>query len=570
MRKQLKAIAASPGIGAGRLLINREEQASVTWEPNAENRSAERERFAFAVQQFAGSLRQKARQIAPVVGQEQADILLFQAQLAEDPYLQAQVDARIAVFQTAEQALDGVVQQLLRSFRASENSLTSMRAADIQDVRDGLLRRLAGLSDDELTQLPPGTILVAKTLTASTMSVLDRDRVAGLVLCTGGRASHVAILARSMGIPAIVGMSDVMKWAKSGELAVMDGDSGELILSPGEEEWETWKHRQEAARADRDGLRAFSGRKTRTADGKPIVLGVSIGQREAFPWAEDCDGVGLLRTEFLFLQRASLPDEEEQYRCYRDIAAALKGKPLVIRTLDIGGDKQLSGLQTGEEENPALGCRGVRFSVEQPEPFLAQLRAILRCAARAPARILVPMITGVKELRWVRECVARCEEELAHRGLEYGKNVPVGAMIETPAAALTADLMAGEADFFSIGVNDLTQFTMAVDRGSSRVSGLYSYYDPAMLRTVRNVIAAGKAAGLPVTMCGQAGEDPLYIPLLLAFGLERFSVQTPMLLSVRRWLSLWSMEEASRLAEEALALETEGEVLALLQERARV
>ena len=571
MRKLLRGIAASSGIGVGQVLVYRTEKLD-GFKPKITDRTAELQRFHGAAERYCRQLQQRAERLRSVTGQGQGDILLAQIEIVRDPNLTGQVEGMISQFRSAEYAWDAVCQQWFGNFLRADNEMTRLRAADVQDVRDGLLRLLLGLPEADLSQLSPGTVLVAGELPPSAITALDPEAVAGIVLCRGGRASHVAILARAMDIPTVVGAAEAVAWARNGEWAVVDGTEGQAYLSPSQEELADWRVRQARALRDREVLRRYIGLPAQTADGKPLRLEASIGSESEALLAEEmgCDGVGLLRTEFLYLDRPTLADEEEQFQTYRRMVQIAGGKPVVIRTLDIGGDKRLPSLRWEREENPALGCRAIRFSRREGELLRTQMRAILRAGAEGDARLLLPMLTGLEELRWAREQLERSKRELLARGERFREDLPMGTMVETPAAALVADLLAKEADFISIGTNDLTQYTMAVDRENPRIAYLYSYYDPALLRSIQRIIACGRRAGKPVCMCGQAAADPLFLPLLLAFGLEEFSVQPSVLLSTRRCLSLWSQAEANVLAGRAMELETEEEVRRLLEERRRM
>ncbi len=571
MRKILRGIAASPGIGVGRVMVYRTEKID-GFKREIQDRQAELERLHFAVDSYCQRLQEKAERITPVAGEDQAEILLVQIEIARDPYLTGQVEGRIAAFQSAEFALDSVMNQWAFNFMGSDNEVIRLRAADVQDVRDGLLRVLMGLPEADLSTLTPGTVLVAGDLPPSAISALDPTAVAGLILSRGGRASHAAILARAMGIPTVVGASDAIAWARNGEWAVVDGTEGEGYLSPSEGELEDWRIRQERMARDREEVESFKGLPTRTGDGAAIRLTTSISSESECMVAQEmgCDGIGLLRTEYQYLERPVLPEEEEQFETYRRLARLMTGRPVTIRTLDIGSDKRLPGLSWEQEANPALGCRAIRFSRRQQELFRTQMRAILRAGAFGNVRVLLPMITGVEELRWVRGQIQECKNFLRAKQEDFLEDLPVGALVETPAAVFGADLIAREADFISIGTNDLTQYTMAVDRDDPQVATLYSFYHPAVLRAIRRTIDCARAARKPVSMCGQAAADPLLLPLLIAFGLEEFSVQPSILLSTRRRISLWTRAEANVLAGKALALETEEEVRRLLESAQRM
>ncbi len=571
MSKILRGIAASPGIGIGRIQLYSPAKITAA-KREIQDRAAELERYRFAVERFSQTLREKAERTFTKAGQERAEILQSQIAMAQDPYLKGQVEGRISAFQSAETALDAVCGLWLQNFLSSEIETTRLRAADIRDVRDGLLRILLGLPESDLSDLAPNTVLVADDLPPSAVTALNSASVAGIVLCRGGRASHSAILARAMEIPTVVGAAQATAMARNGERAVLDGTEGIALFSPSEEEMEKYRRRREEYLRNREALKFYVGQNAATADQLRIRLTANVGSESEALLAEEygCDGVGLLRSEFLYLDRPALPDEEEQFRTYRRLVQGARGKAVVIRSLDVGGDKRLSGLSWEREENPSLGCRGIRLCLREEKLFRSQLRAILRAGAYGDVRLLLPMVTGVEEIRRAKALLESCKEELNNRGVPFRDDLPIGTMAETAAASLLADLLARETDFISIGTNDLTQYTLAVDRDNPKISYLYSYYDPAMLRSIQRIISCGKAAGKPVCMCGQAAADPLFIPLLLAFGLDEFSVQPSFLLTVRHILSLWTAEDAAALAEQAMTLETEAEVHRLLEDAQRI
>lgn len=570
MEKTLHGIAVSPGLGIGRVYLYRTVRPD-TWAERAKDSAAELERYRAAAGRFCARLQKKAEHIALVAGQEQANILLSQIAMAKDPYLNGQVEGRIASSQSAEAALDAVCAAFIGEFQTAENEVTRLRAADIEDFRDGLLRILLGLPEADFSAMDSGAILIADELPPSAMTALDVHTVAGIVLCRGGKASHSAILANAMNIPTVVGAAEAVKWAVGGEWAVVDGFKGVVRLSPSREELSENRSRQAEYLRSRETLRQYAGRNAVMADGFRVRLSATVGSESAAQLAAECgcDGIGLLRSEFLYLDRAVLPGEEEQFQIYRRLAKSVGTKPLVIRALDVGGDKQLPGIRQEREDNPFLGCRGIRFCLREERLFRTQLKAILRAGADADVRLLLPMLTGLGELRRAREILEDCKRELRERGETFREDIPVGVMVETAAASLMADHLAQEADFFSIGLNDLTQYILSVDRDNAEVSHLYSHYDPALLRSVQNVVSCGRKAGIPVSACGRAAADPLFIPLLLGFGLESFSVQPSFLLSAKRTLSLWKREEAEALVRQAMTLKTESEVHRLLERNQR-
>ncbi len=566
MKMLLRGIAASPGIGIGHALVYRAVNLN-SLERDVGDLEDEYRRYRNAVERFCTLREEKAAQLKAVGAETRAAILLAQAEMIKDPYLAGQVEGRIASYRSAEAALDEVCGSVVRQFLRAENELTRERASDIRDVRDGVLRQLLGVPEVDFSNMEPDTILVADDLTPSAMTALDPSIVAGIVLCRGGRASHSAILARAMGIPTVVGAIDALAWVVNGETLVVDGIQGEAYLEPDTAEMARMQEYQERYRKNRESLRAFVRKQARTADGDIVQLMATVGsESEGFLADEDgCDGIGLLRSEFLYLDRPSLPKEEEQFQVYRRFAQRKAGGPVVIRTLDAGGDKRMPGLSWDWEKNPVLGCRAVRLSLAYPDISKVQIRALLRAGAYGDVRILLPLVTGLDEVRGFKRLVEECQAELEERGEPFRAGLPLGVMIETVAAALTVDRFAQEVDFFSIGTNDLTQYTLAVDRDNARVAHLYSYYDPALLRLLKWVVRRVQEAGKPVCLCGQAPADPLFVPLLLGLGLDCFSVQPMSLLAARGSISLWTKEEGRRILEHALGLVTEAEVHTLLE-----
>ena len=563
----LYGVAASPGIGFGHALVYREKPMG-SLEREITDVKMELERYRNAVDTFCRITEAKADRVAEMADKEQGDIIRCQAEMIRDPYLNGQVEGRIASRQSAEAALSASCDFYIDLFTASEEETTRQRAADVRDLRGSMLRLLLGLPETDFSALQPGTVLLAEELSPSAVSVLNSANVAGIVLGKGGPTSHSAILARALEIPAVLGLEDRVLDAATGETLIVDGNRGCVVFSPGQVMKSVYEGRQKDFQQLRASLRVFVGRETVTADGKRIQLGANAGSVGDATRAAGygCDGIGLLRTEFLYLDRTSQPGEEEQFHAYRQILAAMRGKRVIIRTLDVGGDKTLPYLHQPHEENPFLGCRGLRFSLREEDMFRSHLRAVLRASAYGKAQLLLPMVTGVEEVRRAREILEEEKEALRRRKVAFDENLPMGVMVETVSACLMADAFSKEADFFSLGTNDLTQYVLGVDRGNARVAHLYSYFHPAVLRLVRQVLETARRTGTKVSMCGEAAADTALTPVLLTFGLEAFSVAPVSLLPVRKAISLWTMEEAKAVTEKAMSLETEEEVQAFLKE----
>ncbi len=566
----LAGVAASPGLGIGTVMVIADpclayEVVEVT------DAEAEKSRLHGAIEAFSALTREKAEVVRERVGDAEAAILEGHVLMISDPFMVAEMDNLIDGGQCAEAALDTVCETFAVMFEAADDDLTRQRAADVRDIKSGVLCQLLGVREVDVSRVPRGTVLVTHDLVPSMTAGLDRDNVVGIVTETGGMTNHSAILARALEIPAVLAVPDAVRKLPEGAQVIVDGGEGAVVVAPDEAELAAARVRQEALRREKEALQRFVGKKTVTADGCQVELFGNIGSVEDARAVVDNDGegVGLFRTEFLFMDGGAMPTEEEQFRAYQQAALIMKGRPVIIRTLDIGGDKDIPYLGLEKEDNPFMGFRAIRYCLAREDVFRTQLRALLRASAFGDVRIMVPLVTGVEELRQVRALIRRYADEFSREGVACNKDVPVGVMIETPAAALMADALAAEADFFSIGTNDLTGYTMAVDRGNDRVRYLYSAFNPAVLRSIRSVIAAGTAAGIPVGMCGEAAADPLLIPLWISFGLTEYSVGPASILATRAAIAGWNHEEARALAEAVMGAVTPDAVLDLLKAAAR-
>lgn len=566
MRIVLEGISASPGIGIGKVLRYRERELKFNRD-KTEDSGLELERYHRAVDKFCKVIEERAELVEESLGKDQAAIIRAHVQMIRDPYMQGQIEGKIAANFPAESALESVMGTFLAMLSGADDELIRQRAADVRDIRDGMLRMLLGVPEVDLSQVEVGTILAADELTPSVTASIDPTRIAGMITKKGGRTSHSAILARALGIPAVVGVELPQTDLPNGVLTIVDGYGGKVILQPTEEEVQAYLqlHREDLAR--KLSLKGFSGKKTATKDGVTVRLAANVGTLEDAGRASEAtaEGVGLLRSEFLYLDQVSPPDEETQYSFYRKVVESADGKQVTVRTLDVGGDKEVPYFQLPPEENPFLGFRAVRYSLAEPETFRMQLRAILRAAACGPVDILIPMVTRLQEIRQVKEQLTLAKQELQAAGIPYGEKIRLGMMVETCAAVFLAEQFAAEVDFFSIGTNDLTQYVLAVDRGNPKVASIYSYFDPALLQALKKVTEAAAKAGIPVGLCGEAASDPLMTPVLLSLRLATFSVPPPSLLLIRREISLWTMEEADAVGERVFSLSTEEEVRTYLQ-----
>ena len=565
-----KGIAGSAGYGVGKVVIISDAK------PEYENRTitdtdAEIKRYDDAVAAFTEKTHAMAEAMKESVGEHNAEILEGHILLLTDPGMDEITKGAIMSGTCAEAAFESTCDMFAGMFQMADDELTRQRATDIGDIKVRMLKILTGTPDVNISEVPAGTILVAEDLTPSMTAGIVKENVAGIITAVGGKTSHSAILARALEIPAVLSVDGIVDMVSDGMTAVVDGCDGICILDPSPEEIEEYQAKREKYLSDKALLEVYRGKDTVTADGAKVHLYGNIGNPEDAKQVAACDGegVGLFRTEFLFMGASELPSEEEQFQAYKAAAETMEGREVIIRTLDVGGDKDIPYLGLEKEDNPFLGFRAVRYCLQNKDSYRVQLRALLRASAFGDIKIMVPLVTCVDEIRSVKALVKELMAELDAENIAYNKDIQVGAMIETPAASLIADLLAKEADFFSIGTNDLTQYTMAVDRGNAKVAYLYSSYNPAVLRSMKNIIEAANAAGIMVGMCGEAAADPLLIPLLISFGLGEFSVSATSVLATRGTIAKWSKAEADELAAKALSLATETEVAELLKANAR-
>ena len=565
-----QGVNASEGIGIGTVMIA--VDPDLTFEPHeVADAAAEKERYQSALAVFCEKTQAQADHMKTAVGEAEAEIMLGHIVLAQDPGMIDAINGAIDGGTCAEQALVDASTMFENMFLSMDDEMFRLRAADIADIRTGILAELLGVEVVDLSVLPENTVVVVHDLTPSMTATIDKKNVAGIVTETGGRTSHSAIIARALEIPAVLSVANSCSALRNGMTAIVDGSDGVVISEPDADVLAEYTAMAEKFAAEKAALEAFRGKETVTADGIKKILACNIGSPDdvANALEHDAEAIGLFRSEFLFMDATELPSEEEQFQAYRKVATALKGAPVIIRTLDVGGDKEIPYLHMEKEENPFMGYRAVRYCLDNADQYKVQLRALLRASAFGDIKIMIPLVTCVEEVRAVKELVEVCKAELDQEGFKFNPDTEVGVMMETPASSLIADKLAEEADFFSIGTNDLIGYTMCADRGNDRISNLYNVYYPAVLRSIKNIIECGVKAGIMVGMCGEAAADPLLEPLLISFGLEEFSMSAPSILRARKTISQWSKQECDELAERALSLSTSAEVKALLEEAAR-
>lgn len=561
-----KGIAGSEGIGIGTVVLIEEHEINIETK-RVEETGAEIERLQNAIEKFVADTNVMAEKMDITVGKKDADILRGHIQMLQDPMIEEQISALIISEKiTAEMAVEQVLEQTAEMFSQIPDELLQQRATDFRDIKTRMLKILLGIEDVDISQVPAGTVIVARDLTPSMTAGINPENIEGILTEVGGRTSHSAILARAMEVPAVLSIENICSIAKNGDKVVLDGTSGEAILNPDDETVEKFKKMYSDYQNEKALLKEYAGKPSQTKDGVKVKLVCNIGKPADANKAVECDGegIGLFRTEFLFMDRDSMPTEEEQFEAYKEVAERMKGKPVIIRTLDIGGDKDVPYLGLEHEDNPFLGFRAIRYCLQRKDIYDIQLKALLRASAFGKIKIMVPLVTGVDELRQVKAMIKDIMAELDKEGVAYNKNIEVGVMMETPAACMMADALAKEAAFFSIGTNDLTGYTMAVDRGNAKVAYLYSTYNPAVLRAIKRIIECGKKEGIMVGMCGEAAADSKLIPLLLAFGLDEFSVSATSVLKTRKTISDCTMDECKALADKVMACVTEEEVLEIL------
>lgn len=552
----LKGIPVSEGIGIGWAYII--ENTELKYEKKAiEDASAEKERFHAAVGAFCERTDLTAGKL-PESAAKEAEIIRGHKIMLQDPFMISQIEEKIESGMCAEAASEEVLDLFKGMFLAADDELTKQRAADVNDIKTGLLGILLGVEMQDLADIPPSSIIIAEELTPSMTAALDKNHVCGIVTEKGGKTSHSAILARTLELPAVLSVSGAASAIKAGMKVIVDGSEGLVLINPDREAEEKYQKKWEDFEQEKKRLAGYAEKPTVTADGMGKAVYCNIGNISDGVEAANRsgEGVGLFRTEFLFMGNGSAPDEEVQFEAYKKAAMLFKTGSVIIRTLDVGGDKDIPYLGMQKEENPFLGFRAVRYCLANRELFKTQLRAILRASAFGRIRIMVPLVTNVSEIRKVRLLVEEIKCELDAAGTDFDRGIQVGTMIETPAASLIADLLAKECDFFSIGTNDLTQYTMAADRGNAQVAYLNNVYEPALLRSIRHIIKCAAEAGISVGMCGEAAADPLMAPLLISFGLDEFSVSPSSVLRTRYNIARWTKEEADRIAETAMGFDT--------------
>ena len=536
---KLTGIGASEGVAVGPAFV------PATGRPDPERHrimedevDAELQRFEEAVEAVAGDLSETGERLRAAGSEEEAGIFDFHIEMAEDPELASEVEERIRNLESPEEAVLAVGEAYAAQYAAMDDEYLAARADDVRDVTGQISARLMGRAASSFEALETPSVVISHTLAPSDTARIQKGMALGFVTAEGSRTSHVSIMARSMGIPAVVGVGPALQEAMGAKTVAVDGGEGYAISDPDAETVAEFERKSGSLAEARAALDEYRHVEAVTSEGLRIEVAANLGSSSeaegALEWG--AEGVGLFRTEFLFMERDELPSEDEQYQAYTAVARAFGEKPVIVRTLDVGGDKDLPGVDQAHEENPFLGWRGIRMSLDTPELFQPQLRAILRAAANGNLKVMFPMVADVGELEAAMVTLQKCRRELESEGAKIGE-VETGVMIETPAAAVCAAELAEEAAFFSIGTNDLVQYTLAADRGNERLRRLQNADHPAVLALIRRACEAANAAGIPVGVCGEAAGEPAMIPKLVELGVTELSMAAPQIPRAKKVVS---------------------------------
>lgn len=569
MSNTIQGIPASSGIAIAKAYRLENPELSVD-KKTISNAQAEVERFEKAVEISKSELEKIKEHAHKELGADKAEIFSAHLLVLSDPELLNPIKDKIKSDSVnAEFALDETAGMFINMFEQMDNEYMKERAADIRDVTKRVLAHLLGVTVSNPALISEEVIIIAEDLTPSDTAQLNRQYVKAFTTDIGGRTSHSAIMARSMEIPAVVGTKNIMETIQNDTMVIIDGLDGVVIVDPTDEEIASYKEKQEKYEEQKKEWAKLVNEKSLSSDGQEVELAANIGTPKDVKGvlANGGEGVGLYRTEFLYMGRTELPTEDEQYKAYKEVLESMEGKPVVVRTLDIGGDKELPYLNLPKEMNPFLGFRAIRLCLEEQDIFRTQLRALLRASSYGNLKIMFPMIATLDEFRQAKAILLEEKEELVKNGTTVNENIEIGIMVEIPSTAVMADIFAKEVDFFSIGTNDLIQYTMAADRMNEQVSYLYQPYNPAILRLVDNVIQAAHKNGKWAGMCGEMAGDPIAIPILLGLGLDEFSMSATSILPARSQLRNISKEEAASYREEILSMGTAEEVVEFVKEK---
>ena len=558
----MQGIGTSPGIGMGQVFLYVKPEIKVE---KKQNQAIEEEiqRLNEALEIAKEEIDNLYRITMDTIGEEEAEIFSAHKMMLEDPEFISGIKEKISTEKiNVEWAVKETANMFISLFENIEDEYLRARAADLQDVSNRLLRVLLNIQSVDLASIDEDSIIVAEDLTPSDTAGMNKDRVVGFITELGGRTSHTSIIARTLEIPSIAGVKDATKLVKHGDFMIIDGLTGEIFINPEEEIIKDYKNKLESQKEFKRELERLIGEKSTSKDGYTVELAGNIGTPADIDSVleNDGEGVGLFRTEFLYMDKDRLPTEEEQFNAYKEVTEKLGDRPLVIRTLDVGGDKEIPYLNLPKELNPFLGYRAIRLCLDRLDIFKTQLRAIYRASNYGNIKIMFPMISDIGELREAKAVAAEVREELRKENIPFNENVELGIMVEVPSVAIHSEAFAKEVDFFSLGTNDLIQYTVAVDRGNQTIAHLYNQYHPAVLRLIKMTIDNGHKAGIWVGMCGEVAGDEKLIPVLLGMGLDEFSMSASSILKARYLIKNTSKKEVETMLEDILNLPTAEDV----------
>lgn len=560
----LKGIGASPGVTIGEAFLwGRERLSPSRREISAEKVAGELARFERALARTTEEIIQIRKKIAREIDGEHAHILDAHLLVLEDVLLIEETMRRVEEEKlNVEYVFSDVLEQLARRFESMDDEYLKERASDVRDIGRRVLRNLLGRKKKDLSDLDKEVIVVAYDLSPSDTALMHKEKVIGFVTDVGGKTSHTAIMARALEIPAIVGLKDITTRVNRADRLIVDGTNGVVIINPDEETLNRYRKEEVEIKVFEKKLAELKDLPAETRDGHRVELVANLEIPEEIPslLAHGAAGIGLYRTEFFYLNRVGLPTEDEHYRAYKSVAEQMFPHSVIIRTLDLGGDKFTSQLEIPREMNPFMGWRAIRFCLERPDIFKVQLRAILRASTHGNLKVMYPMISGVEELKRANQMLEEVKEELRGKGIPFAEDLEVGVMIETPSAAMTADILAKEVKFFSIGTNDLIQYSLAVDRVNEKIAYLYKPTHPAVLRLIRDIIEAGHRQGIWVGICGEMAAEPALVLILLGMGLDEFSMSAVALPEIKKIIRTVSLKEAGKLVKQVLTLSTAEEI----------
>lgn len=552
----------SEGIGLGKAVILEENGLKIE-KQKIEDISAEKQQIYDAVKEVESEIEKLIKNID---GTEK-EIMQAYLMILQDPSL---IQETIKIIEqekcNSAYAVENGLNQIIKTFEEMDDPYMAARSRDIEDMKKRILAKLLKIEEIDLSKLPENTILVAKELSTSDSAKMNLKNISGIITEIGGVNSHMAIIARTNEIPAIVGIRHIFENIKENDFIALNGATGEIFLNPTQEKIEELTKNQENIKQEKQELEKYKNKKAITKDGHQVELLANIGGPQDIQIVIDntAEGVGLLRSEFLYMDAKDFPSEEEQFEAYKKIAESLENKRLVIRTLDIGGDKDLKYMKLPKEENPFLGYRAIRIYLDNVDLFKVQLRAILRASSYGNVAIMLPMISSIEELRKSKEIIEEVKQELKEKNIKFNENIEVGIMIEIPSSAVMADEFAKECDFFSIGTNDLIQYTIAVERGNEKLANLYSHFNPAVIRLIKSAIDGAHKNGILCGMCGEAAGDVKFIPLLVGLGLDEFSMNANKILKARKLITDLSFEECKELTNKVLEFDSTEDVKRIL------